>query len=76
MARVTVVRIRCGELGCALPVRRSDLDDDALSSIARGVMPKPPARLCAVHKHARAVDSDTSVADVMGAERRDGKTAI
>jgi hypothetical protein len=73
---MALVPIKCGELGCALPVRRSDLDDDALALIARGVMPKPPARLCAVHQHARAVDSDTSVADVMGAERLDGKRSL
>jgi hypothetical protein len=72
---MALVRIRCGELGCALPVRRADLDDDALALVERGVMPKPGARLCAVHRHARSVDDSTAAA-LMGTERLDGKTTI
>jgi hypothetical protein len=73
---MALVRIRCGEPGCPMPVRRQDLNELALALIARGVMPKPAARLCAVHRHARAVDEDTTAAPLMGTERLDGKSPL
>jgi hypothetical protein len=72
---MALVQIRCGEPGRAMPVRRADLDQLALNLIAQGIMPKPGARLCAVHRHARAVDDGTAAA-LMGTERLDGKTSL
>jgi hypothetical protein len=79
MAGMALVRIRCGEPGCALPVRRADLDEATLALIDRGAIKtiddiKPQARLCSVHKHSRSVDDDTAA--LMGTERLDGKTSI